>query len=296
MNRPVLALALALTGAAALAATPVTAQTPAPGAAAATTTATADPAAVVARIGEAEITNADVTAAYQDLPAQYRQLPLATLYRQLLNQLVNRQLMLRAGLAQKLDEDAAILAEIRQFRDFAIQRAYLDRYLKSKVTDAVLRAEYDATVGTEKGKEEVKASHILLQSEDEARTVIGELADGADFADLARKKSTGPSGPKGGDLGFFGREQMVAPFSEAAFAMEEGETSAAPVKTQFGWHVIKVTARRTLPPPTFDEVREQINDRLTRSVLEAHMAELRGATTVEMFNPDGTPMEPAATK
>lgn len=252
--------------------------------------AASDPKTVVARVGAQTITAGDVAAAYADLPPEYQRVPFGTLYPQLLDQLVNRKLMLQAGMAQKLNEDAAVRAQVREFEDFAVQRAYLDRYIDSAVTEAMLRKEYAATVGAEKGKDEVKASHILLQSEDDAKAVIKQLAGGADFAKLAREKSTGPSASNGGDLGYFGREQMVAPFAEAAFAMKDGETSAAPVKTQFGWHVIKVTGRRTPPPPAFEEVRDDLHDRLTRDALAAHIAELRKATPVETFNPDGTPM------
>jgi peptidyl-prolyl cis-trans isomerase C len=249
-----------------------------------------DPSTVVARVGDAEILAGDVAAAYADLPAEYRQMPFAVLYPQLLNQLVNRQLMLKAGLAEKLDEDEAIRASVREFEDFAIQRAYLERYVARVVDEAAVRKEYDATIGAQKGTEQVKASHILLQTEDEAKAVIKALADGGDFAQLARDKSTGPSAPTGGDLGFFAREQMVAPFAKAAFDMKEGETSATPVKTQFGWHVIKVTGRRTQPPPSFEEASEEIRSRLTRDALAAHMTALRDATPVVMLNPDGSPM------
>ncbi|MEK9661546.1 MAG: peptidylprolyl isomerase [Alphaproteobacteria bacterium] len=284
MFRPFHALA-ALTFAAGIAAAlPAAAQSPLTG------TVPDNPDAIVARIGDAEITAGDVAQAYGELPQEYRQLPMAVLFPQLLDQLINRQLMLQQGLVQKLDEDAGIRADIDAYRDFLIQKAYLDRYLAKNVTEDMLRAEYDATTGKEEGKPQVKASHILLQSEDDAKAIIKELGDGADFAQLARDKSTGPSASQGGDLGYFNREQMVAPFADAAFAMDEGETSAEPVKTQFGWHVIKVTGKRTQPPPSFEDVRGQIEDRLTRDVLEAHMAELREATPVEKFNPDGTPM------
>ena len=143
---------------------------------------------------------------------------------------------------------------------------------------------------------EASARHILVDTEELCDELKTQIAGGADFAQLARDRSTGPSASNGGDLGFFSREQMVTPFSEAAFALKDGEVGPDPVKSQFGWHVIKVTGRRTQPPPAFEAVREQLRDRLTRDALEAHMAELRDATTVERFNPDGTPMEQGAGK
>lgn len=294
MKRKLYSVGLVMALAAMVMATPAITQAP-PAPAAQTPAGTAtNPDTVVARVGDAEITTADIAVAYAELPEQYRQLPLSVLYNQLLDQLINRELMLRAGREQKLDEDETIQAQVKQFEDFAIQRAYLDRFISETVTEDKLRKQYDATIGAEKGKEQVKASHILLQSEAEANAIIKELADGADFAQLARDRSTGPSAPQGGDLGYFNREQMVTEFADAAYEMEEGEVSSVPVKTQFGWHVIKVTGRRTLPPPTFEEVRERILDQLTREVLQTHMADLQSATTVERFNPDGSPMKAEA--
>ncbi len=296
MIRLVFALAVALALAGMTGAAPAAAQNPAPAAAPNPAPAAVDPQTVVARVGSAEIRMSDVAAAHEQLPEQYRQMPLSALFGQLVDQLVDRQLMLKAGLEQKLGEDAAVRSAVREFEGFAIQRAYLDRYLAKAVTDAALRKEYDTTFGAGKGEDQVKASHILLQTEADALAVLKELAGGADFAQLARDRSTGPSASNGGDLGFFSREQMVTPFSEAAFALKDGEVGPDPVKSQFGWHVIKVTGRRTQPPPAFEAVREQLRDRLTRDALEAHMAELRDATTVERFNPDGTPMEQGAGK
>jgi peptidyl-prolyl cis-trans isomerase C len=250
-----------------------------------------DPQTVVARVGTAEIRLSDVSRAYEGLPPEYRQVPLTVLFAQVLDQLINRQLMLQAGLAQKLDQDAEIRADVRDYEAFAIQRTYLERYLAGVVTEASIRKEYDATVAADKGVEQVKASHILLQSEADAVAVIQELEGGADFAKLARERSTGPSAPKGGDLGFFNRDQMVAPFAEVAFALADGETTKTPVKTRFGWHVIMVTGRRVQPPPSYEEMREQIHDRLTRDALAAHMAKLRETTKVVKFNPDGSPAE-----
>ena len=265
------------------------AMTPAPAAA-------TDPKTVVARVGDVEITTGDVVEAYQELPDQYRQMPFGVLYPQLLDQIINRQLMLKAALAEKLDEDAELRAEVRKFESYALQRAYLDRFIAASVSEADLRKEYDTTIGAEKGTDEVKASHILLQTEADAQAVIRALAGGADFAKMAREKSTGPSASSGGDLGFFGRDQMVAPFAEAAFAMQDGDVSTAPVKTQFGWHVIKVTGRRTQPPPAFEEVREQLQEQLTHAKLTLHMAKLREATPVEKFNPDGSPLAKGGAK
>ncbi|NJO38685.1 MAG: hypothetical protein HC871_15110, partial [Rhizobiales bacterium] len=123
--------------------------------------------------------------------------------------------------------------------------------------------------------EEVRARHILLASEDDAKAVIAELEGGADFSELAKEKSTGPSGPQGGDLGYFKKGQMVPEFGDAAFAMDVGSTSAAPVKTQFGFHVIKVEDKRKVEP-SFEETEPQIRQEVARAIVTALVEDLRG--------------------
>ena len=141
----------------------------------------------------------------------------------------------------------------------------------------------------------MKASHILIATAAGAKRVIADLEKGGDFARIAREKSIDPSGrDNGGDLGFFQKEQMVPEFSAAAFNMKKGETSKAPVKSQFGWHVIRVTDRRQMPVPTFEAAREELSDELTREAVDAHVKSLRENAKVELFNADGSPVAPAA--
>jgi peptidyl-prolyl cis-trans isomerase C len=121
--------------------------------------------------------------------------------------------------------------------------------------------------------------------------VIKELQDGGDFAEVAKTRSKGPSGPNGGDLGFFGEGQMVPAFSKIAFAMKAGETTDEPVQTQFGWHVIKVEARRKVEPETLENSQEQLRIALSRQIGSAFLKGLRETATVERFNLDGTPMK-----
>ncbi len=129
----------------------------------------------------------------------------------------------------------------------------------------------------------------MVESAEEANALIEALDGGADFAELAQEHSTGPSGPKGGDLGYFARSEMVEPFSKAAFAMEPGQVTPEPVQTQFGWHVIKVIDKRRQPPPSFEEARAEIEQRLTREFVNAHMAELRADAEIEMLELPGPP-------
>jgi peptidyl-prolyl cis-trans isomerase C len=139
----------------------------------------------------------------------------------------------------------------------------------------------------------VRARHILVKTEAEAKEIIAELDKGADFAALAKKYSTDTGADAGGDLGYFGHDDMVAAFADAAFAVPAGQYARAPVKTEFGWHVIKVEDRRLGKPPSFEEAREELGQALTHEIIEAKLKELRGIAKIETFGLDGKPL-PAA--
>ena len=130
---------------------------------------------------------------------------------------------------------------------------------KSALSDEAERKVYDEAVKQVKNEEEVHARHILVPTEDEAKAILAQLKGGADFATLAKEKSKDPGAAEGGDLGYFTKEQMVPEFSEVAFKLGKGQLSD-PVKTQFGWHIIKVEDKRTRPTPTFEQVKPQIEN------------------------------------
>lgn len=251
--------------------------------------------ALVAVVDGHEIRQSNVAAAFQRLPAQYQQIPVDTLYPQLIEQLVTNHLMEVAGRELDLHNDEAVQARIREFESAAIQQAYIERKIAAQVTEEEILRVYESTVGNAEGPEEVRASHILVKTEEEGVSILKELSDGGDFAALARKHSTGPTGPRGGDLGYFTADSMVEPFSTAAFALEIGAVGPDPVKTQFGWHVIKVVDKRRKPPADLEESRARIQDLLTREFITAHMAELRANAEIETFNLDGTPTGGAPT-
>ena len=143
-----------------------------------------------------------------------------------------------------------------------------------------------------KGEEEVRASHILVKTEQEAKDIIAQLEKGADFAKLAKEKSTDPSKEKNsGDLGFFTKEQMVKEFAEAAYALKKGETSKTPVKTQFGWHVIRVTDRRTQAAPAFEDVKDQLRQKLAEFIAQEEINKLRSAAKIARFDAQGKPLK-----
>ena len=280
-GRSLLALAMAL-----LAASPAFAQTSAPA------PAQGDP--VVARVNGSELHRSDVVAARQMLPPQVQQMPFEQVYPLLLDRMVTEMVVAQAGRKQKLADDPEVKKKMAQIQDQVIEEVYLNRYLKTALTEDKIKARYAQFAKEQKPQEQVNARHILVKTEDEAKAVIAELKKGADFATIAKQKSTDPgSKDNGGDLGWFGKDEMVPEFADAAFKLQKGQFTETPVKTQFGYHVIKVEDRRTAPPPTLEEARPQLVAMLQRQLYEAKIKELRSGAKVETFNLDGSKMVPA---
>jgi peptidyl-prolyl cis-trans isomerase C len=200
---------------------------------------------------------------------------------QVVDELVSLTLMSQEAEKMGLDKTPEMEAEMKIMRARVLANALLTQYTeKLDLSDDTLRAEYDKQVQTTAAKE-YKASHILLEDEAKALEIIGELDDGADFAETAKKYSTGPSGPNGGDLGWFDAGAMVPEFSKAVAAMETGKYSATPVKTDFGWHVIKLDDERAKNPQPFESVRDQIRNMMLRNKVAEYIDGLHAAATVE---------------
>jgi peptidyl-prolyl cis-trans isomerase C len=159
----------------------------------------------------------------------------------------------------------------------------LQQEAKTALTDEALHQTYDEAVRSMAGQEEVRARHILVESEDEAKAILEQLKGGADFATLAKEKSKDPGAAEGGDLGYFTKDQMVPEFADVAFKMYPGQLSN-PVKTQFGWHVIKVEDRRTKQPPEFDKVKDQIEAFLARKAQTDFISKLRQSAKIERLD------------
>ncbi len=230
---------------------------------------------VLATVNGEEILESEVRATQQGLPQQYRQLPFDMLKADLLTREINQRLLMGAGSEAGLADDEEVKAQIAALERRLIAETYLDRALSDAITDDAIEAKYEEFIKTNEPEPQVHARHILLESEEDAKAIIAELDDGADFVELAKEKSTGPSGPNGGDLGFFNRADMVAPFAEAAFAMEAGTYSSEPVQTQFGWHVIKVEEKKEGAQPSLDEVRQQLVAEISRDAFNALVEDLR---------------------
>ncbi len=251
-----------------------------------------DPAAsdpVVARVNGGEIRRSEVVLVMQNLPEQYRSLPPVYLFDLVLSQMVDRKLMVAAADKAKLGDDPMVKKRVEEARERAMQEAYVTREVEKGMTEEKLRERYKKMVAENAGEEEIRARHILVQSEDEAKALIVELKAGKDFAELAKSKSTGPSANSGGDLGFFKKEDMVPEFTEAAFALKPGGYTEAPVKSQFGWHVIKLEERRKAPPPEFEATKDELRQQVARDSINEIVARLRADAKVEQFDMEGNP-------
>ena len=224
----------------------------------------------------------EIIAVAETLPAEYQQQGIAALYPQLVDEVVNARLAAVAGRASGIDKDEDIAAAIKAAADRVIAESYITRRVNEQLTNEAIQTAYDAYVDDTASREQVTASHILVETEDEAKAVIAQLNDGADFAALAKEKSTGPSGPNGGELGSFGRGQMVPAFETAAFSMPAGSYSETPLQTQFGWHVIKVDDKGIEDAPSLEDMRDQLVANLSRQSFSRIVEELRVGSSLEV--------------
>ena len=271
---------------------PLTAPAGQPSAAGQSATAQARPDPVVATVNGHELHLSDVSEAAQSLPDEVRSMPPQVLYPMLLDQMVDREALVIEAQKEGLEKDPQVQRAIGRASDTVLQNAILSRQIGPSVTDAALRAKYDADYANKPGEVEVHARHILVDSEDKAKAIIAQLNKGADFAALAKENSKDPAAQNGGDLGFFKKADMVPEFADAAFALKPGQFTQTPVKTQFGWHVIKVDEVRTAAAPSFDQVRDEIRQQIIQAGVRAALDKARVGLVVQKFNMDGSPMTP----
>jgi peptidyl-prolyl cis-trans isomerase C len=239
-----------------------------------------DTSPILATVNGSPITEGVVELYEQQLRARRPGNPAAQDRQAILEEIINLELARQGGETQGLDKDTKIQLQIDQQRRAVIATAAIQHELEANpVGDEELKKIYDeqAPSGTE-----YKARHILVKEEDEAKTLIVELDNGADFSELAKQKSTGPSGKSGGELGWFSSKQMVAPFSEAVAGMEKGTYTKEPVKTQFGWHIIILDDTREASPPPFDQLKPQLQAFVQKQRVQDYIARLRKSATIEI--------------
>jgi peptidyl-prolyl cis-trans isomerase C len=238
---------------------------------------------VLAKVNGAEIKQSDLALAEEELAASLAQMDPATKDENVLSFLIDMKIVAKAAEDKKIaDTD-----EFKKRAAFTRNRLLMDSLLasegKAATTDAAMKQVYEDASKQISGEQEVHARHILVETEDEAKAVKAELDKGGDFAELAKKKSKDPGASDGGDLGFFTKDQMVPEFSAVAFSLEPGKISD-PVKSQFGWHIIKVEEKRNRKPPEFDQVKAQIETYVTRKAQAEYVGKLREAAKIERMD------------
>jgi len=241
---------------------------------------TANP--VVATVNGEEIRYQEVIASARQLPRQYQQ-QLGRIFPALIDRMVDMKLIGDAAQNADLEDSEAVQERMAELRKQVVREVYLQNHVEDYITEERLRQAYEQYKKDNPPQKQVKASHILVEDEATAKDLIKQLEEGAAFAKLAKENSTGPSSSKGGDLGFFGEGEMVEPFTEAAFGLNVGEVTDQPVKTQFGWHVIKVTDTRTTEPDSFEAKKQELRQQLQQEAVQNLVSDLRGDAQVETF-------------
>lgn len=240
---------------------------------------------VVARVDGHEIRWAEVVASAGDLPPRYRD-QIESVFPALLDRLVDLRLLADAARKQGLADDPVVRQRMARYEDRVLSGVLLERYLADKVTTAALRARYDALVTRRRADAEIRARHIVVDSEESARGLIAQLDAGAVFISLAKTYSTGASAGRGGDLGYFHPSRMDPAFAAAALALEPGEYTREPVETPFGWHVILLVDRRSDDIPSFLDMQARLRDEARKEAVDRLIVSLRNQAYLEIFPED----------
>ena len=239
---------------------------------------------IVANVNNEDISLETMIHAMNELPPEIQSQPFMSYYEDLLERVIDIKLFAQAGKKMKLDEEPSVRAAIDFVIEKVLMQAFLSKYVQENIKEENLKASYNNFIADETSREEIKASHILMDTESEAIDVINMLNDGDDFAELAKNKSTGPSGPSGGDLGWFKRGQMVPPFEKAAFSLNKNEITQRPVQTQFGWHVIKVFDKRIPEAPSYESMKSKLIQDLERKIVSKKIQDLRNDALIEKLS------------
>ncbi|QRM38787.1 peptidylprolyl isomerase [Rhizobium rhizogenes] len=240
---------------------------------------------VVAKVGDVEIHQSELDLAIANLDPQLGQLPDDQKKVAALSASIDVKLLAKDAAAEKLDQTPDFQSHMAYLRDRELHNAYFKAHVADGITNDEVKARYDKEVAALPKQEEVHARHILVKTEDEAKAIIKELDAGKDFATLAKEKSTDPNKADGGDLGYFAHGRMVKEFEDAAFALPVGTYTKTPVKSDFGWHVIKVEDKRVAPPPPFDQVKDQVRQLVMRDKYLELLNKAKQNTKVAISDP-----------
>ena len=239
---------------------------------------------IVANVNNEDISLETMIHAMNELPPEIQSQPFMSYYEDLLERVIDIKLFAQEGKKMKLNEEPSVRAAIDFVIEKVLMQAFLSKYVQENIKEENLKASYNNFIADETSREEIKASHILMDTESEAIDVINMLNNGDDFAELAKNKSTGPSGPSGGDLGWFKRGQMVPPFEKAAFSLNKNEITQLPVQTQFGWHVIKIFDKRIPEAPSYENMKSKLIQDLERKIVSKKIQDLRNDALIEKLS------------
>lgn len=254
---------------------------------------------VIATVNGTPITAGELQLAGAEFADQLGQVPADRRDAAVLDLVINMRLASAAALAAGLDKDSLVAQRLDLARDRTLYSEFLREKFLAAVTPEAVQARYDEETANAQPQEEVHARHILVNTDQEelAKEIIAELDAGGDFAKIASEKSQDPgSGASGGDLGWFKRGMMVKPFEDAAFALEPGQYTKTPVKSDFGWHVILVEEKRMAPPPSLDQERPRIEQEIVRDTFDKEIGALREGVAIEFATLPGAPQPPAASE
>ena len=219
---------------------------------------------VAAKVNNHIISAQDVLNAVNTLPENVKTKPLSEIYPRIINELINKHLITKRAYNEKLDLDQNVLNLIQKNKDSILAKYWLNNYIKNETSEKNIKNFYNEYVKSFKEYTEVNASHILVKTKNEAVSIINKLNNKSQFSELAKTFSIGPSGKNGGNLGWFGPGQMVKEFEKAAFLIEKGNISQKPIKTKFGFHVIKVNDKRNAKPKKLYEIKKNIIEKITK--------------------------------
>ena len=249
---------------------------------------------VVAVVNGDKIFKKDVLGALKGLPVQ--EADTARVFPVIVDQMINEKLIEIETAKAEIEKDPLFLSRFAVMKAQLVKTVYLEKYLKDKITEKTVKAEYDKFKKENSGKQEVHARHILVATEEEAKQAIKDLDGGAKFDVLAKERSSGPTAGNGGDIGYFAKGEIIPEFSDAAFKLKPGAYTKEPVKSQFGWHVIYVEDKRNRVVPNLKEVEAAIRNKLGQGAIETLVKTLRAKADIKRFGMDGKPLDEAVKK
>ena len=219
---------------------------------------------VAAKVNNHIISAQDVLNAVSTLPENVKTKPLFEIYPRVINELINKHLITKRAYSEKLDLDQNVINLIKKNKDSILAKYWLNNFIKNETSEENVKNFYNNYVKSFQEYTEINASHILVKTKNEAVSIINKLNNKSQFSELAREYSIGPSAKNGGNLGWFGPGQMVKEFEKAAFLLEKGNISQKPIKTKFGFHVIKLNDIRNAKPKKLNEIKNNIIEKITK--------------------------------